>query len=212
MVRRPAAAARRVPGAAPRRARGRSVALLGGSFNPPHVAHLMAAYWALATQDVDEVWLLPAFRHPFGKALAPFEDRVRMCELAARTVRGVAVCTAEAELARDPLVGKTARTLEHLAVKHAAHRFALVVGADLLPETAKWYRWDRVQALARIVVVGREGYPPIPGVPSLPAISSTDVRARIARGEDVSGVVPRRVREYVEAHGLYRSLPGDGAA
>src|SRR3989304_1115288 len=113
---------------------GREVALLGGSFNPPHVAHMMAAYWTLATQEVSEVWLLPAYRHPFGKALAPFEDRVKMCELAATAarggararfedrvkrgeraaaaVRGVEVCTAEAELAGDPLVGKTARTLE----------------------------------------------------------------------------------------------------
>ncbi len=185
-------------------ARGRSVAVLGGSFNPPHVAHLMAAYWTLATQDVGEVWLLPSFRHPFGKALAPFEDRVRMCRLAARGVRGVAVCTAERELADDPLVGKTARTLEHLAKKHPACRFSLVVGADVLPETERWYRWDRVRRLARVIVVGREGYPPVRGAPSLPAISSSDVRARIARGEDVSGLVPRAVREYVAEKGLYR--------
>ena len=205
MVRRPSAEARRAPESTARRGGVRAVALLGGSFNPPHVAHLMAAYWALATQDLDEVWLLPSFRHPFGKALTPFEDRVRMCELAARGVRGVAVCTAEAELADDPFVGKTARTLEHLVAKHPSHRFALIVGADILPDTGKWYRWDRVQALARVIVVGREGYPPVPGVPSLPAISSTEVRARIARGEDVSGLVPRRVREYVEEKGLYRT-------
>jgi nicotinate-nucleotide adenylyltransferase len=182
----------------------RSIAILGGSFNPPHVAHLMAAYWTLATQEVSELWLLPTWRHPFGMALAPFEDRVRMCELAIRPLRGAAVGTAEAELADDPLVGKTARTLEHLRAKHPSHDFALVVGADVLPETDKWYRWDRVQALARIVIVGREGYPPVAGAPSLPAISSTDVRARLARGEDVSGLVPRKVREYVEAKGLYR--------
>jgi len=182
----------------------RSIALLGGSFNPPHVAHLMAAYWTLATQDVSEVWLLPAFRHPFGKALAPFEDRVRMCELAVRALRGVAVCTAEAELAGDPLAGKTARTLEHLKAKHPAYDFALVVGADVLAETDKWYRWDRVKELARIVRVGREGYPAVPGAPSLPAISSTEIRARLARGEDVSGLVPRKVREYAAEKGLYR--------
>jgi nicotinate-nucleotide adenylyltransferase len=197
--------ARRPPGGARARAEGgRAVAILGGSFNPPHVAHLMAAYWALATQDVSEVWLLPAYQHPFGKALAPFEDRVRMCELAARAIRGVAVCTAEAELAGDPLVGKTARTLEHLHARHPDHRFTLVVGADVLPDTDKWYRWDRVEELAHVVVVGREGYPPVPGAPTLPAISSTLVRERIARGEDVVGLVPRSVREYVERRGLYR--------
>ena len=182
----------------------KSVAILGGSFNPPHVAHLMAAYWTLATQEISEVWLLPSYRHPFGKDLAPFEDRVAMCALAARGVRGVAVCTAEQELAGDPLVGKTARTLEHLHAKHPSYDLALVVGADVLPETDKWYRWDRVTELARIVIVGREWYPPVAGAPSLPAVSSTDVRARLARGEDVSALVPARVLAYIRDKGLYR--------
>jgi nicotinate-nucleotide adenylyltransferase len=182
----------------------KTVALLGGSFNPPHVAHVMAAYWTLATQGVREVWLLPSYRHPFGKELAPFEDRVRMCELAARDVRGVAVCTAERDLADDPLVGKTARTLEHLVAKHPDLDFALVMGADILPDTPKWYRWDRVLELARVIVVGRQGFPPVPGAPSLPAVSSTEIRERIARGEDVSGLVPARVLAYVEEKGLYR--------
>jgi nicotinate-nucleotide adenylyltransferase len=182
----------------------REVALLGGSFNPPHVAHLMAAYWVLETQGVSEVWLLPSYRHPFGKPLAPWEDRVRMCELAARAIRGVQVCTAEADLADDPLVGKTARTLEHLAAKHPDRRFALVIGADVLPETSKWYRWDQVRDLARIVVVGRQGHPGAPG-PALPDVSSTEIRARIARGEDVSGLVPLKVLAYIAARGLYRT-------
>jgi nicotinate-nucleotide adenylyltransferase len=182
----------------------RSIALLGGSFNPPHVAHLMAAYWTLATQGVSEVWLLPSYRHPFGKELAPFDDRVAMCELAAKAIRGVSVSRAEEDLRDDPLVGKTARTLEHLRAKHPKIDFALVVGADVLPETDKWYRWDRVKELARIVVVGREGFPPVPGAPSLPAISSTEIRARLARGDPASGLVPVEVREYALAKGLYR--------
>src|SRR5512142_54447 len=184
-------------------ANGRQVALLGGSFNPPHVAHLMVAQWVLVTQPVDQVWLLPSFVHPFGKELAPFPDRVRMCELAVRWLRGAFVCAAEAELQGDPLVGKTARTLEHLAAKHPDHRFSLVVGADVLPDTGKWYRWDRVRELAGLIVVGREGYAPVAGSPSFPAISSSAIRDRIARGGDVAGLVPRRVLEHVRARGLY---------
>jgi nicotinate-nucleotide adenylyltransferase len=183
---------------------GRHVALLGGSFNPPHVAHVMAAWWALSTQPVDEVWLLPAFVHPFGKALAPFEDRVRMCELAVRAVRGAFVCAAEAELAGDPLAGKTARTLEHLVTKHPGHRFSLVVGADILPDTPKWYRWDRVRELAGVIVIGREGWPAVEGAPMLPAISSSAIRERLARGQDVAGLVPRKVLAYVRERGLYQ--------
>lgn len=199
-----------MPNGGGRRERGgaeRHVALLGGSFNPPHVAHLMAAYWILATQGVDEVWLLPAYSHPFGKALAPFPHRVRMCELAVAELdhARVRVCADEAELASDPLVGKTARTLEHLAAKYPGARFALAVGSDILGETSKWYRWDRVQALARMIVVGREGHPDGAGdAPLLPPISSTSVRERLERGEPVADLVPRSVLEYITAEGLYR--------
>ena len=184
---------------------GREVALLGGSFNPPHVAHVMAAYWTLATQGVSEVWLLPAYQHPFGKSLVPYQDRVRMCELAAESVRGVQVCTAESELAEDPLVGRTSRTLEHLVEKHPTFRFALVIGADIVGETDRWYQWDRVKRLARVIVVGRQGHPAGAGQePLLPAVSSTDIRSRIERNESVSALVPARVLRFIEERGLYR--------
>lgn len=181
----------------------RPTAILGGSFNPPHVAHVMAAYWTLATQGVAEVWMLPSYRHPFGKTLAPFEDRVRMCELAAAPIRGLHVCTAEADLADDPLVGKTARTLEYLVEKHPDRAFTLVVGADIVADTPKWYRFDRVRELARVIVVGRAGETGFADGPALPDVSSTEVRDRLLRGEDVSSLLPARVLEYVREHGLY---------
>jgi nicotinate-nucleotide adenylyltransferase len=184
------------------------IALLGGSFNPPHVAHVMAAWWALTTQGVREVWLLPAWRHPFGKPLAPFEDRVEMCRRAVAAIRGAHVCTAEAELEGDPHCGKTARTLQHLRHKHPELDFALVVGADILPDTPKWWRWDLVTSLARVVVVGRQGWPDPPGgaggpAVALPAVSSSLIRERLARGEDVAALLPRRVLDYALTRGLY---------
>jgi nicotinate-nucleotide adenylyltransferase len=182
------------------------IALLGGSFNPPHVAHVMAAWWALATLGVREAWLLPTWSHPFGKELAPWEDRVRMCELAVRQVRGAHVCRAEEALRDDPLCGRTARTLEYLVEQHPNRRFALLVGADILPETPRWYRWDRVNELARVVVVGRQGYPGGRG-PALPAVSSSEIRERLARGEAVDGLVPRDVVAYLRSRGLYGPRP-----
>ncbi len=191
--------------AGPTEERRREIGLLGGSFNPPHVAHLMAAYWALATQRLSEVWLLPSYRHPFGKGLVDFDHRVRMCELAVAALRGVGVCAAERELAEDPLAGRTARTLEHLHAKHPSFRFALIIGTDVLGETEKWYRWDRVQELARIIVVGRQGYAPsVGGGPLLPAVSSTDIRRLLERGEDASAYVPAKVLRYIGKHQLYR--------
>ena len=84
------------------------VAIFGGSFNPPHLAHQMAALYVLETAAVDELWLVPAFRHPFGKALAPFADRLEMCELAAAALgTRVKVSAIERES------GVESRTLAH---------------------------------------------------------------------------------------------------
>lgn len=181
------------------------IALLGGSFNPPHVAHVMAAQWVLDTQPVDAVWLVPSVKHPFGKALAPFEDRMEMCRRAVENLRRAEVSGVEAELAADPLAGYTVRTLERLHEKHPGLRFALVVGSDVLAETQKWFRFDRVTQLARLILVGREGHPhPQAGPPALPRVSSTEIREALKAGRDVSRLVPRRVLDYVSEKGLYR--------
>ena len=208
-VKQPLARAKPESGGAPRTrraAKSRRVALLGGSFNPPHVAHVMAAWWVLVTEDVDEVWLLPTYRHAFGKELAPFVERVRMCRLAVKGLSRVKVSTVEKDLARDPHVGRTVRVLEHLRAHHPRTRFALVVGTDILRDVAKWYRWADIQKLADVIVVGREGYPTgaRPGAPLLPRISSTEVRERLAHGDDVRGLVGKAVEEYAEKKGLYR--------
>ena len=179
------------------------IALLGGSFNPPHVGHLMNAYYVLATREVDRVWLMPVFRHPFAKRLAPFADRLRMCELAAaRFAGGVEVSRAEAEA---PGSGRTIETLEFLLQRHPEHCFSLVIGTDILPERCKWTAFDRIEQLAAIIVVPRAGFPDPEGRgPALPEVSSTEVREKLARGEDVSALVPREVLAYVKEKGLYR--------
>src|SRR5204862_8276407 len=59
------------------------VALFGGSFNPPHIAHQLAALYVLETAPVDELWFVPAYEHAFGKPLAAFDDRLAMCKLTA---------------------------------------------------------------------------------------------------------------------------------
>jgi nicotinate-nucleotide adenylyltransferase len=86
----------------------RSVAVFGGSFNPPHVAHLLAATLVLATQDVDLLLVVPAFKHPFAKSLAPFDERVTMCTLAMGWLPGVEVSRVEEELGGE---SRTLRTL-----------------------------------------------------------------------------------------------------
>ena len=186
------------------------VALFGGSFNPPHVAHQLVALYVLETQPVDELWFVPTFAHPFGKTLAPYDDRIAMCELAAAPLGARArVSRAEAELAARPgfVTSHTLDLVDYLAVQ--GHALRLVVGTDILHDAAKWHRWDDVVARAPLIVVGRAGHPLPPGSiatgVTMPQISATRVRDLLANGgSDVTGLVPREVLRYIAQHHLYQ--------
>jgi nicotinate-nucleotide adenylyltransferase len=187
----------------------RAVALFGGSFNPPHLAHQMACLVVLETQPVDELWMIPTYRHVFGKELAPFDDRVEMCRRAARPF-GERVRVSEVERELGAPQSRTLDTVMELRRRHPGTEFRLVIGEDILAERDAWYRWDDLVALAPPVVLGRAGRagdaadPAGPARLELPDISSTDVRARIARGESAVPLVPRAVMDYIAGRGLYR--------
>jgi nicotinate-nucleotide adenylyltransferase len=186
------------------------IALFGGSFDPPHVGHLLAAQYVLATEPVDELWLVPVFRHPLTKKVrAPFEHRVDLCAILAGLLGPrVRVSTLEATL---PGEGRTVDLLEHLHAQRPADRFALVLGSDLAAERAQWKRFARIAELARVIELSRggfaaaakEGGPPEPIV-MLPEVSSSQVRALLAAGGDVSKLVPRAVLAAIESAGTYR--------
>lgn len=186
-----------------------TVAIYGGSFNPPHLAHVLAVTVVLATEAVDRVLVIPTYKHPFAKALAPYDDRVEMCALAMGWLPRVEVSRVEEELGGE---SRTLRTLEHLRATHPDWSMRLVMGADLLVEAPRWFRFDAIRALAPPLVVGRAGVE-TPGAPPavLPAISSTDVRAKVAAGrwDELAHLVPRGVLERIRARGLYASAAGE---
>jgi nicotinate-nucleotide adenylyltransferase len=192
----------------------RRIALFGGSFNPPHVAHQLVSLYVLETQPVDELWLVPTYVHPLAKQLVSYDHRVAMCELAAAPLGDrVQVSRIEQELAQRPgfVASRTLDLVEHLVAE--GHQVRLVVGTDILAETGKWYRWDDVVRIAPLIVVDREGH----GAPSgslvtgvtMPAISSTQIRDALAAGqvEALTGLLPRHVLRYIAEHELYRTAP-----
>jgi nicotinate-nucleotide adenylyltransferase len=183
---------------------GPRVALFGGSFNPPHVAHLMAMLLVLETQPVDELWMIPTFRHAFGKELAPFEDRLEMCRRAARPL-GPRVRISEVERDLGQAQSRSYDTVVELGRRHPGASFRLVVGEDILAERHAWHRWDDLAALAPPIVLGRAGRGDgSAGRVALPAVSSTEARARVARGQSAVPLVPRAVMDYIAERGLYR--------
>jgi nicotinate-nucleotide adenylyltransferase len=185
------------------------VALFGGSFNPPHVAHQLVALYVLETQPVDELWFVPTYAHPFGKHLVGYEHRIAMCELAAAALGPRArVSRAEAELAARPgfVASHTLDLVEKVAAEGHAPR--LVIGSDILGEAAKWHRWHDVIARAPLIIIDRGGHPPSGSAPdvTMPEVSATRVRELLARGaSDVGGLVPRDVLRYIAQHNLYQS-------
>jgi nicotinate-nucleotide adenylyltransferase len=192
------------------------VALFGGSFDPPHVGHQLACLYVLSTYPVDEVWMIPVFRHAFDKRSAPFAHRVAMCELAAAAVGPrVKVCTIEQDLADKSY---TLRTVRALMARHPEHELSLVIGTDLLKERERWYGWPELARLVPFLVLGRggvHGASDLPEPPArdlchaegidLPAVSSTAVRERLAADAMPSGWVDQRVLAYIKEHGLYRA-------
>jgi nicotinate-nucleotide adenylyltransferase len=182
------------------------VALLGGSFNPPHVGHLLAAQYVHATQGVDEVWLMPTFRHPFGKVTAPFEHRVRMCERLCQETSGwLKTSEVEREVGKD---GRTVDTLDFLQARHPELRLTLIIGSDILKDLPYWKDFERIQRMARVLVLYRAGYQAAETVgPPLALVSSTEIRERLGRGELPDDLVPGSVLAYAREHGLYGLSP-----
>lgn len=180
-----------------------TVAIFGGSFDPPHLAHVLTAVLVLKTCPVDRVLVIPTFSHPFAKQLTSFDNRVQMIELAMRGIDRVEISRVEEALGGE---SRTLRTLQHLQAEHPSWKMRFIMGADVLAEAPKWYAFDQVVALAPPIVLGRQGFD-TKGAPApiLPAFSSSEIRTKIAHGEwaEIETMVPIAVVEYIRTRGLY---------
>jgi nicotinate-nucleotide adenylyltransferase len=157
----------------------------------------------LATQPVDELWLVPSVKHPFDKSLASFEDRMEMCRLA---VQAASPAMKVSAIERELGTSRSFDTLTGLAARLPGTRFRLVIGADILADKDKWYRWDELMALAPPILLGRQGVvaPAAVGpLVQLPAISSTEIRAHLAARRPIDHLVPRAVAAFIRDHRLY---------
>lgn len=189
--------------------RPKRVALYGGSFDPPHQCHVLVATWALCRggaggATLDEVRLVPALGHAFGKALTPFPMRCRMLAEAVRHLGPRAIV--------DPIEGAlpapsyTVDTVRALMAKEPLE-VTLVMGADAWAERHRWKAWHELEGLVggRVLVVGRGADTGPNEAFALPDVSSTEIRRRVRAGEPYWWMVPEGVRDLIEREGLYRS-------
>jgi len=155
------------------------IAILGGSFNPPHLGHLLMANQVLEFTDIDEVWLTPCYRHTFDKKLAPVEDRATMTKLLVDSedthfgaslgfTRGVkraekrgikpahAIKFCDEEI-KNKLSGDSIDLLNILKKKYL-HHFSFIIGSDNLANFKRWGRWEKLITENDFLIFPRPGF------------------------------------------------------
>jgi nicotinate-nucleotide adenylyltransferase len=184
-----------------------NVALFGGSFDPPHVGHVLAVAYAIATGGFEKVLVVPVFAHAFGKPLSLYEDRVKMTELAMKPFACAEVSRIEETLGTP---SRTLTTLQQLQRVHPEYELRLLVGTDVFAQRASWHAFDEVVRLAPPFILGRAGTEsPKTPAPLLPEVSSTKIRELLGevpsarRDAELGALVPRDVLAYIAANGLY---------
>lgn len=192
---------------------GVRIGVFGGTFDPIHVGHLVAAVNARSALPLDRVLLVVAnvpWQKVGERAVSPAEDRYAVVAAAVGDVEGVEASRIEIDRGG---VSYTADTLERLAEEHPGAELHLVVGADVAARLATWRHAERVRkASGRLVVVNRPGAPAPGGLEGwrvatveIPAldISSTDLRARAADGRPLDYLVPAAAVRCIRERNLY---------
>jgi nicotinate-nucleotide adenylyltransferase len=180
--------------------------ILGGTFDPVHNVHLAIARLALEHAGVSSVlWMptgKPGYREP---PVAGAQDRVAMLKLAIGSEPRYALDERELKAGAS---GFTFDSISSLKNETPQSEFVLIMGADQYEKRASWHRWPELEKLAGIAVVERPGAKLSAGAQTIPMtpspVSASEIRARIGRGEDVSGMVPAAVLGYIREKGLYR--------
>jgi nicotinate-nucleotide adenylyltransferase len=184
------------------------LAIFGGTFDPIHQAHLAIAREATGCCRLDRVLLVPAANPPHKTATeTPYEDRVRMAEIACRGLPHLEVSRLEEGTRQSYSID----TIEKVRARLTADdELFFVIGADAFADIRTWHRWQDVAREVCFLVVSRPGVAyevpqevRIERIDRLElAISSSEVRRKLAAGE-VPAEVPRAVMDYILEHGLY---------
>jgi nicotinate-nucleotide adenylyltransferase len=203
------------------------VGILGGTFNPPHIAHLVCAQEARHQLGLDRVLLMPVSAPPHKAAPGdPGADvRLGLCRLAAEGEEGVEVSTLEIDRGGPSY---TVDTLREIHAREPGDDLTFIVGADMAFGLPGWREPDAVLQLATVAIAGRSGVErqdilarlePLGArervvffdMPRLD-VSSSDIRRRVAEGAPIRHLVPDAVAERIATEGLYRVPAGRGVA
>ncbi|MEI7026866.1 nicotinate-nucleotide adenylyltransferase [Paenibacillus sp. y28] len=193
------------------------VGIMGGTFDPIHTGHLLAAEWAREEAGLEEVWFMPAGVPPHkpNAPKASADERLALVQAAIAGHDSFRICGIELEREGPSY---TADTMEELVQRHPGVQFSYIIGADMVQFLPHWNRIERLAELITFVGLQRPGYPleleELPEaigrrVQLVPFIglelSSTEIRRRLASGRSVRYMVPEPVYTLIREKGLYGS-------
>lgn len=196
--------------------------IFGGAFNPPHNGHINLAREAIEQLNLRKLLIIPTFESPHKQTkLAPFEQREELCRRAFMPLDGAGKCDCRIEISDIERemggVSYTINTIRELSKRCPDERFYLLIGGDMLFSFKEWYKYESVLKESTVCAIAREEDSftdmvefanQIGRVKVIPTnvvdVSSTQIREAIARGSDISGLVPEAVAEYIKDNNLYR--------
>lgn len=187
-----------------------TIGILGGSFNPIHIGHMILAGYLTQWSYVDKVWLTLSPQNPLKNAseLLPDMKRLAMIDIAIKNMLDIETCDVELSMPRPSY---TIDTLDLLKKRYPAKQFKLVIGSDNWKIFTRWRNYQRILDEYGVIVYPRPGYPVgeghVDGMEFVDApminISSTFVRDAIVKGRDMTCFLPPGVYKYIRDNKLY---------
>lgn len=186
----------------------KSVGIYGGTFNPPHIAHLVAAQQVLDQLGLDEIWFLPNNIPPHvdKKETISAMDRIEMVRLAIEDNSKFKLDLTDINRGG---ISYTFETMKMLTEANPTTDFYFIIGGDMVEYLPKWKKIDELINMVKFVGVCRPGYEKVSKYPVIWVnspeleISSTDIRKKVMNKQTIKYLVPKKVEEYIQKEGLY---------
>lgn len=183
------------------------IGLLGGTFDPPHIGHLIIAEEVRVKLQLEEIWFIPSYEPPHKqKAKSTIHDRLMMLEQSIQDHKYFKIDTIELNRKGKSYTIDTVNTLKQ---KYPNYQFYFIIGADMVEYLPNWKNIDELIELVTFVGVNRPGYQlesqyPIKIIDApIIHVSSSDIRDRVANKQSIKYLVKELVSHYIKEKRLY---------